>query len=84
MLVPLAATGCGSSSSNAGTSSSSAAATASTAGAASSKAAQQGCTTVQAPAPRKSGGEKKPRGKLDASKTYTVTIETNCGTFAFK
>src|SRR3954465_10514742 len=84
VLVPLAATGCGSSSSNAGTSSSSAAATPSTAGAASSKPAQQGCTTVQAPAPRKSGGEKKPRGKLDASKTYTVTSETNWGTFAFK
>jgi peptidyl-prolyl cis-trans isomerase B (cyclophilin B) len=84
VLVPLAATGCGSSSSNAGTGSSSVAATPSTAGAPSSKPAQQGCTTVQAPAARKSGGEKKPRGKLDASKTYTVTVETNCGTFAFK
>jgi peptidyl-prolyl cis-trans isomerase B (cyclophilin B) len=30
------------------------------------------------------GAEKKPKGKLDASKTYTVTVETNCGTFAFK
>jgi peptidyl-prolyl cis-trans isomerase B (cyclophilin B) len=83
VLVPLAA-GCGSSSSKTGTSSSSVPATASTASAPASHRAQSGCTTVQAPAPRKSGGEKKPRGKLDPSKTYTVTVETNCGTFAFK
>jgi peptidyl-prolyl cis-trans isomerase B (cyclophilin B) len=82
-LVPLAATGCGSSKSNANTSASSTPATSSNASAQTSQTSGNGCTKVQAPAPRKSGGEKKPKGKLDSSKTYTVTIETNCGTFAF-
>jgi peptidyl-prolyl cis-trans isomerase B (cyclophilin B) len=82
-LVPLAASGCGSSKSNANTSASSTPATPSNASAQSSQASGNGCTKVQAPAPRKSGGEKKPKGKLDASKTYTVTVDTNCGTFAF-
>jgi peptidyl-prolyl cis-trans isomerase B (cyclophilin B) len=85
VLVPLAATGCGSSNGNANTTSSAASATPSADSApASGSAKQGGCTPAQAPAPRKSGGEKKPRGKLDASKTYTVTVQTNCGTFAFK
>jgi peptidyl-prolyl cis-trans isomerase B (cyclophilin B) len=84
VLVPLAAVGCGSSGSG-GDSSSAAASTPSVAGApaSSSKAAGNGCTTEHAPAPRKAGGEKKPTGKLNAGKTYTVTLETNCGTFAF-
>jgi peptidyl-prolyl cis-trans isomerase B (cyclophilin B) len=46
-------------------------------------AAANGCKQVQAPAARKNGGETKPKTKLDASKTYTVTVQTNCGTFAF-
>jgi peptidyl-prolyl cis-trans isomerase B (cyclophilin B) len=83
VLVPLAASGCGSSKSNANTTASNAAATPSAASAPAAQAANKGCTTEQAPAPRKSGGEKKPTGKLDASKTYTVTVDTNCGTFAF-
>jgi cyclophilin family peptidyl-prolyl cis-trans isomerase len=81
VLVPLAATACGSSNSNANSTSTAAAAPST---AASAQASKQGCTPAQAPAPRKSGGEKKPRSKLDASKAYTVTVETNCGTFAFK
>jgi peptidyl-prolyl cis-trans isomerase B (cyclophilin B) len=85
VLVPLAATGCGSSNGNANTTSSAASATPSADTAPASGSAEQGgCTPAHAPAPRKSGGEKKPRGKLDASKTYTVTVQTNCGTFAFK
>ena len=85
MLVPLAATGCGSSNGNANTTSSAASPTPSAASAPAAQSAKPGgCTPAQAPAPRKSGGEKKPRGKLDASKTYTVTVQTNCGTFAFK
>jgi peptidyl-prolyl cis-trans isomerase B (cyclophilin B) len=84
VLVPLAAAGCGSSSSSS-SSSSVAASTPPTASApAATQAANKGCTTVQAPAPRKAGGEKKPRGHLDPGKTYTVTVQTNCGEFAFK
>jgi peptidyl-prolyl cis-trans isomerase B (cyclophilin B) len=82
VLVPLAAAGCGSS--NSGTTSSAAATPPPTASAPASQPAKNGCTTVHAPAPRKSGGEKKPRGKLSPTKTYTVTVQTNCGTFAFK
>ena len=84
MLVPLAASGCGSSNSNANTASNASSTTPPTASAPASQASKKGCTTAQAPAPRKSGGEKKPKSKLDPSKTYTVTVETNCGTFAFK
>ncbi|HEY1596755.1 MAG TPA: peptidylprolyl isomerase [Thermoleophilaceae bacterium] len=85
VLVPLAAAGCGSSSSGS-TSSSAPTSTPSVASApaASAPASDKPCTTVQAPAARKSGGEKKPSTKLDSGKDYTVTIETNCGTFAFK
>jgi cyclophilin family peptidyl-prolyl cis-trans isomerase len=85
VLVALAA-GCGSSnSSSSGSSAASSAASGAAAPASTQTASKKpGCTTVQAPAPRKSGGETKPRGKLDASQTYTVTIQTNCGAFAFK
>ncbi len=83
VLVPLAATGCGSS--KAGTSSSPAASAPSTASAPAKQAKNSnGCTPEKAPPARKSGGESKPKGKLDPKKTYTVTVETNCGTFAFK
>jgi peptidyl-prolyl cis-trans isomerase B (cyclophilin B) len=44
---------------------------------------QGGCQKVSPPAPRKDGGESKPKGKLDPKKTYTVTVQTNCGSFAF-
>ena len=84
MLVPLAAAGCGSSKS--GTSSSASATAPSTASAPASTQAgnSNGCTTEKAPPARKAGGESKPKGKLDPKKTYTVTVQTNCGTFAFK
>jgi cyclophilin family peptidyl-prolyl cis-trans isomerase len=82
-LVPLAAAGCGSSGSGTGSSAPASTPTVASAPAASTQANGK-CETMQAPAPRKSGGEKKPSTKLDASKNYTVTVETNCGTFAFK
>jgi peptidyl-prolyl cis-trans isomerase B (cyclophilin B) len=79
-LAPAVAAGCG----GGGSSSSSApAADTGAAAAPSSSASSGGCQQVQAPAPRQNGGEKKPTTKLDASKTYTVTVQTNCGTFAF-
>jgi cyclophilin family peptidyl-prolyl cis-trans isomerase len=81
-LAPAVAAGCGGGGS--GSSSTPAAGTSTAAAAPSSSAASGGCKQVQAPQPRQNGGEKKPKTKLDAGKTYTVTVETNCGTFAFK
>jgi cyclophilin family peptidyl-prolyl cis-trans isomerase len=43
-----------------------------------------GCTSVPKPKPKPAGKLKKPSTKLDASKTWTATVKTNCGTFAFK
>jgi peptidyl-prolyl cis-trans isomerase B (cyclophilin B) len=51
--------------------------------AATTPATSGACKTVAAPKPHKDGGQTKPTGKLDASKTYTVTVQTNCGEFAF-
>jgi cyclophilin family peptidyl-prolyl cis-trans isomerase len=42
-----------------------------------------GCTAVATPAPGAQPHLKAPTLKLDPSKTYTVTVVTNCGTFAF-
>jgi cyclophilin family peptidyl-prolyl cis-trans isomerase len=47
-------------------------------------AAPKGCTAVTAPKPKPDGKLKKPSAKLDASKTWTATVKTNCGTFAFR
>jgi peptidyl-prolyl cis-trans isomerase B (cyclophilin B) len=41
------------------------------------------CHTVPVPAPKPSGHLPAPHLKLDPHRTYTVTIVTNCGTFAF-
>jgi peptidyl-prolyl cis-trans isomerase B (cyclophilin B) len=43
------------------------------------------CRTVPTPAPRPSEEHlSKPALKLDPAKTYTVTVATNCGAFAFR
>jgi peptidyl-prolyl cis-trans isomerase B (cyclophilin B) len=42
-----------------------------------------GCTAVSKPA-AKARHEPKPTQRLDASKTYDVAIETNCGTFTIR
>jgi peptidyl-prolyl cis-trans isomerase B (cyclophilin B) len=42
-----------------------------------------GCRKVAAPAPKGPQHLPAPTLKLDESKTYTVTVQTNCGTFAF-
>ena len=39
------------------------------------------CTSVDAPAPRDPESREAPTEPLDASKTYTLTFETNCGSF---
>ena len=51
---------------------------------ASTSAAPAGCTSVPEPKPKPDGKLKKPATKLDASKTWTATVKTNCGTFAFQ
>ena len=40
-----------------------------------------GCEDVDAPAPRQDGGQTAPTERLDASKTWTLTFDTSCGTF---
>jgi peptidyl-prolyl cis-trans isomerase B (cyclophilin B) len=46
---------------------------------------QQGqCKDVEQPAPRNSGGQKKPTEPLDESKTYDVTLRTSCGSFTIR
>jgi peptidyl-prolyl cis-trans isomerase B (cyclophilin B) len=40
-----------------------------------------GCTNVGAPAPRDPESRTAPSEPLDTSKTYTLTFETNCGSF---
>lgn len=47
-------------------------------------AAPAGCRSVPEPKPKPDGSLKRPATKLDAGKTYTATVKTNCGTFAFK
>jgi peptidyl-prolyl cis-trans isomerase B (cyclophilin B) len=79
-LVALAVAGCGSSS----TKSSTAAATASaTTGTVAPSASSGGCRTVRLPAARPSPHLSAPTIRLNPSRTYTVTVVTNCGTFAF-
>jgi peptidyl-prolyl cis-trans isomerase B (cyclophilin B) len=46
--------------------------------------APAGCTSVRQVAPKPDGKLKKPTTKLDPAKTWTATVKTNCGTFAFK
>jgi cyclophilin family peptidyl-prolyl cis-trans isomerase len=85
LLVALA--GCGSSTSTSsipsggGTGSSAATTTASPTTAQTTPA---GCKSVAKPKPKPDGSLKKPSAKLDASKTWTATVKTNCGSFAFK
>ena len=54
-----------------------------TTAAASTTAATGGCTSVPAPTPKGPQHLKAPHLTLDPAKTYTVTVVTNCGTFAF-
>jgi peptidyl-prolyl cis-trans isomerase B (cyclophilin B) len=47
-------------------------------------AAPAGCKPVKAPKAKPDGKLAKPSTKLDAAKTWTATVTTNCGTFAFR
>jgi peptidyl-prolyl cis-trans isomerase B (cyclophilin B) len=75
ILLALAIAGCGSSSSTSSSSSRAASSASHSAG---------GCRSVSAPAPRPQPHLSAPRLTLDPHKTYTVTVVTNCGTFAFR
>ncbi len=78
-LVALALAGCGSSA----TKSSTAATTTASSGTAAPSASSGGCRTVRLPAARPSPHLSAPTLRLSPSRTYTVTIVTNCGAFAF-
>jgi cyclophilin family peptidyl-prolyl cis-trans isomerase len=42
------------------------------------------CETVEAPAPKSDGGQQPPTAALDATKTYDLVVETNCGSFTIR
>ena len=90
VVLALAVAGCGSSSSSTSpaaaptTGTSSTTAGGATAPAAPSSPAAGSCKTVPVPAPKGSQHLTAPSLKLDPSRTYTVTVSTNCGQFAFK
>jgi peptidyl-prolyl cis-trans isomerase B (cyclophilin B) len=44
----------------------------------------QACERVETPAPKADGGQRKPKGKLDPSKTYDVVFDTSCGEFTVR
>ena len=78
-FAALAIAGCGSS-----TKSSASTTAATTSGSvAPSAASAGGCRTVRLPASRPSPHLSAPTIHLNPSRTYTVTVVTNCGTFAF-
>lgn len=86
LVLALALAACGdddSDSGDAGTTGGETAAQTESAETATAEDAASGCKEVEPPEPREDGDLDKPTEELDAAKTYTVTVETNCGTFAF-
>jgi peptidyl-prolyl cis-trans isomerase B (cyclophilin B) len=81
--VGLAACGSSGSSATSGAASGGAAAPSTTASTATATSSSGGCKPVAAPSPRPSPHLTAPTLRLDPVKTYTVTVVTNCGTFAF-
>jgi cyclophilin family peptidyl-prolyl cis-trans isomerase len=47
----------------------------------SAHASQAGCRKVSPPKPKGPGHMQKPKGKLDASRKWSLTVGTNCGSF---
>ena len=43
-----------------------------------------GCKQVAVPKPKTDGGQRKPAGTLPGSRTYEVTLKTNCGSFTIR
>jgi peptidyl-prolyl cis-trans isomerase B (cyclophilin B) len=85
LVVVLVAAGCGSSSSSSGTRSAAGGSATSTAAAGGSPSAPSAsaCRSVPVPTPKGTQHLSPPHVKLDPSRTYTVTVVTNCGTFSF-
>ena len=46
-----------------------------------SSSSDEGCETVEAPAPKPDGGKQAPTSSLEAGKTYELVVETSCGDF---
>jgi peptidyl-prolyl cis-trans isomerase B (cyclophilin B) len=88
LLIAAALAGCGSgtqtSSIPSGGGTSSSAGTSATTTTTRAAATPAGCTAVKAPKAKPNGTLQKPATKLDAAKTWTATVKTNCGTFAFR
>lgn len=74
ILAAVGVAGCGSSTTHSSSSATSASA---------SKPASGPCRTVPVPAPKGPQHLSAPKLRLDPRRTYTVTVNTNCGTFAF-
>jgi peptidyl-prolyl cis-trans isomerase B (cyclophilin B) len=83
LALALALAGCGGKTQSAGGDTTTAA-VATTTATSSTMAAPAGCSSVAAPTPKADGGQKAPKAALDPAKAYTVTIETNCGSFTIK
>ena len=80
LVVAIAVSACGGSKSSSHRSSATAASTGATT---SGGAGGAGCTSVAAPAPKPAQHLAAPHTTLDPHRTYTVTVVTNCGRFAF-
>lgn len=83
LAVALVLAGCGGTTQSAGGDTSTSVVTTTTETPLTTTAAAAGCRSVPVPAPKPKpdGGRKAPKAALDVAKTYTVTIETNCGSF---
>ena len=75
--------GCGSTG-HGSTAATHAAASATTPGGAGGAVSRSGCQTVAAPRPKGPQHLRAPTARLDPARSYTVTVATNCGTFAFR
>jgi peptidyl-prolyl cis-trans isomerase B (cyclophilin B) len=90
LCLALLLAACGSSkkeSSNGGSSSSSSASqnsSQSNGQGSSSAPTSQGCTKVGTPPHQDAGKQKKPTSELDTSKTWSLVVETNCGSFTIE
>ena len=83
VAVAFIAAGCGSSASHSSSTSTAAGNPAPASSTTTPALTTAACRTVPVPAPKPNGHLSAPHLKLDPQRTYTVTIVTNCGTFAF-
>jgi peptidyl-prolyl cis-trans isomerase B (cyclophilin B) len=84
LLAALALVGCGSSASHSATGAAAASASATSSTTPTASGAAGACRVVARPPARPVPSLKAPTVKLDPHRAYTVTVVTNCGTFAFR